>query len=136
MAGALRLFKEDGMGLKKHKLAIELGAVQRDTLERAVSGTLAELGQQIEGYKATISVELVAEDADVDTLKDRIRKRLSKNRGVGVKVKHTNVDEYMTDGKAWENSPMAKALAGMAAPLGDSVESVTLSVGDQTVTLQ
>lgn len=121
--------------MKKHKLAIELGAVQRDTLERGVSAVLAELGQQLEGYKATISVELVDEDTVVDRLLDKIRQRLSKSRGVGVKVKHSSVDEYMTDGKAWESSPMARALAEMAAPLGDSVESVTISHGENSVTL-
>lgn len=120
-----------------HKIKIEISAVQRETVERGVSRVLAQLGENVEGYKATIAVTLPDDvTGGVDALLDRIRLELGKTRGAGVKITHTTTEERLTTGDAWINSPMAAALAGVGDIIGGTIESVTLSAGGKEVTLQ
>jgi hypothetical protein len=119
-----------------HKLKIEIGGALRETVARAVDRVLARLGDNVDGYKATISVTLPDDvPGGVDKLLDGIRLDLGKLRGAGVKITHTTTEERLTTGDAWVSSPMAKALEGMGTLGGGSVESVTISHGDKSVTL-
>lgn len=120
----------------EHKLKIEIGGALRETVARAVDRVLARLGDNVDGYKATISVTLPDDvPGGVDKLLDGIRLDLGKLRGAGVKITHTTTEERLTTGDAWVSSPMAKALEGMTTLGGGSVESVTISHGDNSVTL-